>query len=188
MITWSPEWNWQRFQSSHPNHRATGELALHAIYPDAGNPFAHLPLKDDEGLEARIVAEIWLLHSPHANHYVDVTDTFDRKVSAVRAQKSQVGHSERLAESLRSWIEPNTAAADLPPGRLAERPSGAQRVAATRPACRIGNSADYVLLVCVRSASPGRSPRRDRGHSGGGDAQRAAVSWHWRVSSRWASS
>jgi LmbE family N-acetylglucosaminyl deacetylase len=120
VITWSPEWNWQRFQSSHPNHRATGELALHAIYPDAGNSFAHQPLNDDEGLEAWTVPEIWLLHSPHANHYVDITDTFDRKVTSVRAHKSQVGHRERLAEALRARIAPNIAAAGLPPGRLAE--------------------------------------------------------------------
>jgi LmbE family N-acetylglucosaminyl deacetylase len=120
VVTWSPEWNWQRFRSSHPNHRATGELALQAIYPDAGNPFAHLPLKEDEGLEAWTVAEIWLLHSPHANHYVDVTDTFDRKLAAVRAHKSQVSHPERLAETLRARIEPNAAAANLPPGHLAE--------------------------------------------------------------------
>jgi len=120
VITWSPEWNWQRFRSSHPNHRATGEVALHAIYPDAGNPFAHLSLKDDEGLDAWTVAEIWLLHSPHVNHYVDITDTFDQKVAAVRAHTSQVGHRERLAEELRARIEPNRAAANLPPGRLAE--------------------------------------------------------------------
>src|ERR1051326_7699519 len=40
VITWSPEWNWQRFRSCHPDHRSTGEIVLSAIYPDAGNQFA----------------------------------------------------------------------------------------------------------------------------------------------------
>jgi LmbE family N-acetylglucosaminyl deacetylase len=40
VLTWSPEWNWSRFRSSHANHRATGEITLAAIYPDAGNTFA----------------------------------------------------------------------------------------------------------------------------------------------------
>ena len=40
IMTWSPEWNWQRFRSCHPDHLATGTLTLHAVYPDAGNPAA----------------------------------------------------------------------------------------------------------------------------------------------------
>src|SRR5712691_7164829 len=120
VITWYPGWNWARFRTSHPNHRATGELALAAIYPDAGNRFAHPELLEDEGLEAWQVPEIWLLNSPQPDHYVDISDVFDRKVAAVRAHGSQTGHRERLAQDLRDRIGPNTAAAHLPAGRLAE--------------------------------------------------------------------
>lgn len=36
LLTWSPEWNWSQFRTScHIDHRATGELALTAAYPDA---------------------------------------------------------------------------------------------------------------------------------------------------------
>jgi LmbE family N-acetylglucosaminyl deacetylase len=119
IVTWSPEWNWARFRTSHPNHRATGEVALAAIYPDAGNPFAH-PALLDEGLEPWQVPEIWLLNSRAPNHYVDITEVFDRKVAAVRAHASQTAHRERLADELRERIAPNTAAAGLPAGRLAE--------------------------------------------------------------------
>jgi len=42
VVTWSPEWNWQRFRSCHPDHLATGATVLAAIYPDAGNQFALL--------------------------------------------------------------------------------------------------------------------------------------------------
>ncbi|MCA1604099.1 MAG: PIG-L family deacetylase [Acidobacteria bacterium] len=119
VITWSPEWNWQRFRSCHPDHRATGEIVLSAIYPDAGNQFAHLPLRE-EGLEAWTVQKACLINSPQVNHYVDITDTFERKVAAVRLHQSQVGNREDLAKELRERIASNTAAAGLPAGRLAE--------------------------------------------------------------------
>jgi LmbE family N-acetylglucosaminyl deacetylase len=119
VITWSPEWNWQRFRSCHPDHRATGEMVLSAIYPDAGNQFAHLPLRE-EGLDAWTVQEAWLINSPQVNHYVDVTETFERKVAAVRLHQSQVGNREDLAKELQERIASNSEAAGLPAGRLAE--------------------------------------------------------------------
>jgi LmbE family N-acetylglucosaminyl deacetylase len=120
VITWSPEWNWARFRTScHLDHRATGELALTAVYPDAGNRFAHPTLARD-GLEPWTVSEIWLLNSPQPNHYVDVTEFFEHKIGAVEAHVSQVGHRGSMAASLRERIAPNTAPAGLPADRLAE--------------------------------------------------------------------
>jgi LmbE family N-acetylglucosaminyl deacetylase len=119
IITWSPEWNWQRFRSCHPDHRATGEITLSAIYPDAGNQFAHMSLRE-EGLEAWTVREAWLINSPHVNHYVDITETFERKVAAVRLHKSQTGNRQDLTAEQRERIATNTAAAELPADRLAE--------------------------------------------------------------------
>ena len=122
VVTWSPEWNWQRFRSCHPAHLATGTAALRAIYPDAGNRFALPDLLDDEGLEPWTVSEVWLINSParEVNHYVDITGTFDRKVEAVLAHVSQVKDPSALRERLRDRIAPNTGAAGLPVGRLAE--------------------------------------------------------------------
>ncbi len=122
VVTWSPEWNWQRFRSCHPDHLATGAEVLTAIYPDAGNSFALTMLKEQEGLDAWTVPEVWLINSParEVNHYVDITDTFDRKVAAVRAHASQIKDPDKLADRLRERIAANTAAAGLPEGRLAE--------------------------------------------------------------------
>jgi LmbE family N-acetylglucosaminyl deacetylase len=122
VVTWSPEWNWQRFRSCHPDHLATGTATLTAIYPDAGNKFALAHLSEKEGLDAWTVGEVWLLNSPprEVNHYVDITETFDRKVAAVRAHASQVKDPDALADRLRERIAANTAAAGLPEGRLAE--------------------------------------------------------------------
>jgi LmbE family N-acetylglucosaminyl deacetylase len=122
VVTWSPEWNWKRFRSSHPDHLATGAAALTAIYPDAGNSFALTWLREDEGLEPWTVREVWLINSPEreVNHYVDITETFDRKVAAVRVHASQIKHPESLSVRLRERIAENTAAAALSGGRLAE--------------------------------------------------------------------
>jgi len=122
VLTWSPEWNWQRFRSCHPAHLATGAAVLTAIYPDASNPFALIHLRQDERLEGWTVQEAWLINSPgrEINHFVDITETFARKVAAVQAHASQVQDPGTLAERLRERIADNTAAAGLPADRLAE--------------------------------------------------------------------
>ncbi len=119
VATWSPEWNWARFRSCHPDHRASGDVVLSAIYPDAGNQFAYLDLRE-EGFEPWTVPEAWLINAPTPNHYVDITETFDRKVAAVRAHQSQVGNRPNLYGELCERIAPNTALAGLPSDRLAE--------------------------------------------------------------------
>jgi LmbE family N-acetylglucosaminyl deacetylase len=122
VLTWSPEWNWQRFRSCHPAHLATGAAVLTAIYPDASNPFALIHLRQDERLEGWTVREAWLINSPgrEINHFVDITERFARKVAAVQAHASQVQDSGTLADRLRERIAGNTAAAGLPADRLAE--------------------------------------------------------------------
>ena len=120
VLTQSPERNWQRIAPSHPDHLAVGEATLCAVYPDARNPFAHPELLADEGLQAWTVPEVWLMGGPRPNHFVDVTETFDRKLAALRAHASQTGHMADLEESLRTWHAANALAGGLPDGRLAE--------------------------------------------------------------------
>jgi LmbE family N-acetylglucosaminyl deacetylase len=115
----SPERNWERLGASHPDHMATGEAAICAVYPDARNPFA-FPELLAAGFEAWIVPEIWVMASPRADYYVDVTDTFEQKVAALRAHFTQTGHREDLADMLRSWLAASAVAGGLPEGRLAE--------------------------------------------------------------------
>jgi len=121
VLTQSPQRNWQRIAPSHPDHLAVGEAALCAVYPDARNPFAHPELLAEEGLAAWTVPEVWLMGGPQPDHYVDVTDTFDRKVEALRAHVSQTAHlGDGLETMLRTWHAANAHNAGLPDGRLAE--------------------------------------------------------------------
>lgn len=120
MLIHSPERNLARLPASHPDHLAAGEAALCAVYPDARNPFAHPELFRDEGLDAWTVREVWVQGGREPNRYVDVTDTFDRKIAALRAHVSQTAHMDGLEDRLRGWLTDNARRGDLPDGRLAE--------------------------------------------------------------------
>ena len=96
----SPERNYARIPASHPDHRAAGAAALDAVYPDARNPFA-FPGLLSEGLEPWTVRETWVSAGPAADHYVDVTATFPRKIAALRAHASQIADPDAVEPGLR---------------------------------------------------------------------------------------
>lgn len=122
VLTASPEIWWQRLGASHPDHRAAGEAALAAVYPDARNPFAHPELLADEGLDAWSVRELWLMAAPEerVNHVVDTTDTVERKLAALRAHVSQTGHMTDLEQRIRSLGGVWARRFGLPEGHVGE--------------------------------------------------------------------
>ncbi|MQA13600.1 MAG: PIG-L family deacetylase [Pseudonocardiaceae bacterium] len=121
LVIHSPQRDLRSLYGSHPDHLAAGEAAMCAVYPDARNPFAHPELLAEEGLDAHTVDQVWIV-SPNdrADHYVDVTDTFGRKLTALWAHASQTAHMADLEDRMRGWLETQAKAAGLPEGRLAE--------------------------------------------------------------------
>ncbi len=119
VATQSPERTWDSVYRDHPDHLATGEATMRAVYPDARNPYAHEHLRRDEGLEAHVVEEVWVMGQQPAR-FVDITDAFDAKVEALRAHATQTAHMDDLEDRLRSWGAAQADAAGLPAGRLAE--------------------------------------------------------------------
>jgi len=120
VVCQSPDRNYARMGASHPDHRAVGSAALDAVYPDSRNPFAFPELLADEKLEPWTVHEVWVAGSPAPTNYVDITETFPRKVAALRCHVSQISDPEGLEEMLRGWLGRAAAQAGLPEGRLAE--------------------------------------------------------------------
>ena len=118
VITQSPERNYERIFASHPDHLATGEATLRAVYPDSRNPHA-FPELLREGFEPHTVREVWMAATT-PNLIVDITDVFDRKVAALRRHVSQVGHRDNLEKMLKEWAKANAKNAGLGKGRLAE--------------------------------------------------------------------
>jgi LmbE family N-acetylglucosaminyl deacetylase len=122
VLTQSPEIWWRRIHAAHPDHRAVGEAALAAVYPDARNPFAHPELLADEDLEPWSVSELWLMAAPEErlNHVVDITDAVERKLAALRAHRSQTGHMTDLEQRIRSQGDAWARRFGLSGGRFAE--------------------------------------------------------------------
>ncbi len=100
----------------HPDHRAVGLATHDSVYPTARD---HLNFPDHlaAGLEPHKTAEIWYFGPEHPDIYVDITDTFDAKIHALKAHKSQVGEAESLGDRLR---ERAAEVAESQPFELAE--------------------------------------------------------------------
>lgn len=122
VVAWSPEINWAMVATAHPDHRASGEAAFAAVFPDSRNPHAHRELFDDEGLEPWTVGELWLVDGPMGlrNHAVDVTEGFDKKMAALHSHVSQIGDNDELDGNLRAYLAETARQFGLPDGRLAE--------------------------------------------------------------------
>jgi LmbE family N-acetylglucosaminyl deacetylase len=119
VIAQSPERNWDRIRASHPDHLAAGEATLQAVYPDARNPYAHPELLA-AGLEPHEVGEVWLMASPKADRFVDITSVIERKIAALRCHESQISDPGQLEEFVRRWTAASAAAAGFGAGHHAE--------------------------------------------------------------------
>ena len=64
--------------------------------------------------------EVWLHADPRPNTFIDITDTFELKLAALREHVSQVSHNPDLEGMLRGWGLATAQRDELPAGRLAE--------------------------------------------------------------------
>lgn len=116
LVSQSPERNWTRLPASHPDHLAAGEAVVRAFFPAAGNPYAYPELTE----EAWTVGELWMIAHPEANHFVDITETFDRKLAAVMAHHSQHSDPEGMVTRLHTIFGQAATRAGLPENHYAE--------------------------------------------------------------------
>jgi LmbE family N-acetylglucosaminyl deacetylase len=79
---------------NHPDHRAAGDATLDSVYPSARDPHV-FPELLAEGLEPHKVLEVYVAGTNHADTWVDISDTIDAKIAALRAHESQVGNGSR---------------------------------------------------------------------------------------------
>lgn len=85
-----PERDYERYQRSHPDHLACGEIVARAVYPALENPFAY-PELEEEGLQAYRLRHLWFYGAPGAreNRFVDVSEQLPTKLTALRSHLSQ---------------------------------------------------------------------------------------------------
>ncbi len=88
----------------HPDHLAVGQATLEALYPASQNPW-DFPELLAEGLAPHKVREIFISGAPEPNHAVDITETLDVKIAALRAHDSQLGaRFDELEKNMRQRL------------------------------------------------------------------------------------
>jgi LmbE family N-acetylglucosaminyl deacetylase len=119
VIAQSPERILDRVYASHPDHLATGEATLCAVYPDARNPFAFPELFAEE-LDPWSVDEVWVQGGGNGTRAIDVSATVDRKIAALMRHVSQHPDPQRTETMVREWMANTAKQFDLPDGSAAE--------------------------------------------------------------------
>ena len=87
---------------NHPDHRAVGQAALDAAAHAAAWPLG-FPELLQEGLEPHAVEEILITFASRPDTWIDITDTLDLKIEALRQHVSQFPTGQVPGELLREW-------------------------------------------------------------------------------------
>jgi LmbE family N-acetylglucosaminyl deacetylase len=85
---------------NNPDHRATGNIVVDALFPSIGNPRAYRELLA-EGLQPYRVHELYFFFTGQNNTYIDVTETIDLKGKALQCHASQFDSGSDIASRLR---------------------------------------------------------------------------------------
>jgi LmbE family N-acetylglucosaminyl deacetylase len=86
----------------HRDHRIVGQVVLDAVYPFARDHLAYPDLLE-KGLEPHKVREILFWGAEEINYRVDITGTFDLKITALRCHESQFNGPK--LKKMESWIK-----------------------------------------------------------------------------------
>ena len=86
---------------NHPDHRVASDVALDAVFPSAGTRLI-FPELLAEGLEPHEVRQVYIHGAERPDTYVDIAETLDVKLTALRAHKSQMGEWDP-AEMMTQW-------------------------------------------------------------------------------------
>jgi LmbE family N-acetylglucosaminyl deacetylase len=86
---------------NHPDHRAAATAAVDAIFPAAGQPALFKEL-EEEGLTSHKTHKVYVTTWENANVFVNITDTIDLKIEALKKHVSQMGEWNP-EEMVRQW-------------------------------------------------------------------------------------
>jgi LmbE family N-acetylglucosaminyl deacetylase len=94
---------------NHPDHRAAGDTALDAVFPSARDYHAFPDLIAD-GFMPHKTMEVYLgAQGSDATIWVDIADTIDTKMAALREHKSQMGEDPERLKSMADRIKQRSA-------------------------------------------------------------------------------
>jgi len=86
---------------NHPDHRVAADVALDAVFPSAETRLI-FPELLEEGLEPHHVQTVFIHGSDRPDTFIDISDTLDVKVAALKAHRSQMGNWDPT-EMITQW-------------------------------------------------------------------------------------
>lgn len=87
---------------NHPDHRNAGQVAMEAVFPSSDSPLL-FPELVEEGFEPYKVNYVYISFGRReANTYIDISETVETKIAALRKHESQLGDWDP-EERVREW-------------------------------------------------------------------------------------
>lgn len=87
---------------NHPDHRATGNIVLDAIFPAAGNPRSYRELLA-EGLQPYRPHEVYFFMSGKDNTYIDISKVMEQKARGLQCHVTQFGPEADMLKGIKEW-------------------------------------------------------------------------------------
>ena len=111
-------WFFEDRYINHPDHRAAGVAALEAVFPAAEMEL----LWPEDGMPHKVQA-VYVSSTPAPNTWIDITDTIDIKIEALKAHSSQLDGWDP-SERIRDWATGEARKARMSTEREAGGPTG----------------------------------------------------------------
>lgn len=86
---------------NHPDHRVAADVACDAVFPSAGTRLI-FPELLHQGYEPHNVRYLYMNTGEKANKWVDISDTIDAKVAALKNHVSQIGDWD-VGKGMHEW-------------------------------------------------------------------------------------
>ena len=99
IITLNPHRTYNHFAHWHRDHRITGRVVLDCVYPLARDHLSFPELLPE--YEPHKVREVYLIQWEQPRLIIDITDTMELKLEAIRCHASQVGDFKSLEARMR---------------------------------------------------------------------------------------
>lgn len=102
VVCGDPNFFYTDWYINHPDHRNAGQVAMEAVFPSADSPLI-FPELLEEGYEPHKVNYVYVSFGRRdANTYVDITETLDLKIKALKQHESQLKDWDPT-EMIKEW-------------------------------------------------------------------------------------
>ncbi len=103
-----------RLSHNHRDHRMAGLVTMDAVYPYARDHL-HFPEQLTNGLQPFKVGEVYLLGAENPDEYIDISETLEQKIAALRCHASQfLDRSRDISVFVREGAQRTGEKAGLP--------------------------------------------------------------------------